>query len=313
MRMEKILMTAMLKHSAFCLAISTDRKYLAVGAERWVRILSFPEMKLLQKLPIRHASSMVFLKDHNSLFVVSTTGEMFLWRTAGMERLGRWPVSLWSENPLFCCGSDYVALAHDGGVCVLHLPSMQCRDVYSCPDSEPRIAGCRDGKLHIITIPYKKRRGGIVYAVVDVQGNVHSQIPADRKLNGRHLSRPALLDDGRIALFQGSNRWCSNSALCTIDLHGHVIESHTVPEGYSCCDCDTVAASGRYIAFCHEISGGVTIYNQTDLSLVGQISDLELRQGSEVNPPANLLFVSDEELLVGTWERLFLYRIMPVS
>lgn len=132
MAMEKILMTVMLKHSAFCLAISTDRKYLAVSAERCVRILSFPEMKLLQKLPIRHAGSMVFLEDHNSLFVVSTTGEMFLWSTAGMERLGRWPVSLWCENPLFCCGSDCVALAHDGGVCVLHLRSMQCRDVYSC-------------------------------------------------------------------------------------------------------------------------------------------------------------------------------------
>lgn len=84
-----------------------------------------------------------------------------------------------------------------------------------------------------------------------------------------------------------------------------------MPEGYSCCDCDTVEVSGRYIALCHKISGGVTIYNQADLSLVGQISDLELRQGSEGNPPADLLFISNEELFVGTWERLFLYRMIP--
>lgn len=182
-----------------------------------------------------------------------------------MERLGRWPVSLWCENPLFCCGSDCVALAHDGGVCVL---------------------------------------------ICD-RCNAETSIPADRKLDGKYISRPALLDDGRIALFQGFNRWCSRCSLCTTDLNGHVIESHTVPEGYSCCDCDTVEVSGRYIALCHKISGGVTIYNQADLSLVGQISDLELRQGSEGNPPADLLFISNEELFVGTWERLFLYRMIP--
>ncbi len=311
--MKELLLTGALKQSAYALAMSEDRSCLAIGSDRWVQILSFPEMQPLQKLPIRHVGSMVFLENGRTLLATSTTGDLFLWDAAGMKCLGKWPTQFWREGPLFCCGPDCVALAYDDGVCLFDLRSGRFKEVYACPGREPWIAGCQDGKLYILTVAYKKRRQNFGYVVVDLQGNVHSRSFSDRKLNGLHFSRPVLLDGGTIALLSSAGSQClvpGGSSLYTIDPSGHVTESKTVPKTYSCCPCDAAAAFGHYLGFTHSAPphNGVTLYDAADGSFVGQISDAELRQGSDANLPSCLLFLSEEELLVGTWKGLFSYR-----
>lgn len=316
--MKKLLLTGALKQSAYCLAMSEDRSCLAISSNRWVQILSFPEMQLLQKLPIRHVCSMVFLENGHTLLAASTTGDLFLWDAARMKHLGKWPTQFWREGPLFYCGTDCVALAHDDGVCLFNLYSGQFEEVYACPGREHWIAGCQDGKLYILTIAYKKKWQNFGYAVVDLQGNVHSQSFSDRKLNGLRFSRPVLLDGGTIALLSSASPQClvsGGNSLYMIDLSGHVTEFKAAPKAYSCCPCDAVAAFGRYLGFTHSVPphNGVTLYDVADGSFIGQISDAELRHGDDVTPPSCLLFLSEEELLVGTWERLFLYRMVPIS
>lgn len=315
---EKASSYSALKKIAYCLAMSEDRSRLAISSNREVQILSFPEMQLLQKLPICHVGSMLFLKNSDSLLTVSTTGDIFLWNGAETKQLGKWPTQFWREGPLFYCGSDCVALAYNDGVCLFDLHAGRFEEIYACPGREHWIAGCQDGKLRIPTIAYRKRWQNFGYAVVDLQGNVHSQCFSDRKLNGRRFSRPVLLDGGTIALLSSASPRClfsGGNSLYTIDLGGHVAEYKTVPKTYSCCPCDAAAAFGRSLAFAHSAlsHNGVTLYDAADGSFVGQISEAELRQGSDVNPPSCLLFLSEEKLLVGTWEGLFSYRMVPIS
>lgn len=315
--MKELLLTGTLKQSAYCLAMSEDRSRFAISSDQWVQILSFPEIQLLQKLPIRHICSMLFLKNSHTLLATSTTGDLFLWDAAGMKRLGKWPTQFWREGSLFCCAPDCVALAYDDGVCLFHLHSGRFEEVYACPGRQPWIAGCQDGKLHILTVAYRKRRQSFGYAVVDLQGNVRSQSYSDRKLNGLRFSRPVLLDGGTIALLSSASPQRlvpGGSALYTIDSSGHATEFRAVPKAYSCCPCDAAATLGRYLGFTHSTPhNGVTLYDITDGSFVGQISDTALRCGDDITPPSCLLFLSEEEFLVGTWEGVFSYRIVPTT
>ena len=311
---KKLLLTGTLKQSAYCLAMSEDRSHFAIGSGREVQILSFPEMQPLQNLPIRDIGSMLFLKNSHTLLAASTTGDLFLWDAAGMKCLGKWPAQFWREGPLFCCAPDCVALAYDDGVCLLHLHSGRFEEVYACPGREPWIAGCQNGNLYILTAAYRKRRQNFGYAVVDLQGNVRSQSFSDRKLNGLRYSRPVLLDGGAIALLSSAGSQClvpGGSALYTIDPSGHVTEFRAVPKAYSCCPCDAAATFGRYLGFTHSTPhNGVTLYDVTDGSFVGQISDTALRCGDDRTPPSCLLFLSEEEFWIGTWEGLFSYRMV---
>lgn len=258
---------------------------------------------------------MVFLENCHTLVAASTIGELFLWETAGMKHLRKWPTQFWREGPLFCCGPDCVAAAHDGGVCLLSLQTARFREVYTCPGAQAWIAGYQAGKLHILTVPFGRKWERFGYTVVDTQGNLCSRSTLNRALNSHSFSQPVLLKDGSLALLSSTRGSLLNrTALYTIDPCGCVTEFRTVPKTYRrgpCCPLDGAASYGRYLGFIHGVPHGVTMYDWSDGSLVGEISDSALRQDEEIIPPSCILFLSEETLLVGTWDQLLVYRIVP--
>lgn len=300
------------KYGAFSLAVSSDYKCLAVGAGSKVQILSLPEATVLHTLPICNASSMVFLDNCESLLVVTTTGGIFLWKSEKLHRLGQWPASLWRESPIFGCGQNYVALAHDEGVCLFDLQSRQFKDVYLCPGRSAEIAAYKNGKLHMITYAFTKDWQKIQRVAIDLQGNTYDIVEADCKLDVSNISRPVLLENNTIAFFAVFRRhiFTPDKSICTIDCNGHVVKSQSVPANYPITGCAAISVSKRYIAYAHMVSPhGVTMYAQDDLSLMGQITSGELWQEKNISPPSSLLFLSDAQLLIGTWDALFLYQI----
>lgn len=316
--MSKIMLKKTVEFEALRLAISSDKKYLAIASEQSVRILSLPDFILLKDIHVAHTSSLTFTNYGSiSLLITTTSGRIFLYNKAIVEDLGTWPKSFWRENPLFCCGDNHVVLAYDEGICLFDIQTRQFKNIYSCTNKELRIAACQNGRLYLITYNCGRKLQKVERLVIDVYGHTYERVFTDRKINTTDISHPMLLTRNRIGIFitQGqSTAFQGAGVFCVIDSLGHIIESKVVPKGYFICGCSIGASSSRYIALPHETSPhAVTLYDQENQFYVNLISEAELRRDGGINPPASVLFLSDEELLVGTWRRLYLYQIFSAQ
>lgn len=139
-----------------------------------------------------------------------------------------------------------------------------------------------------------------------------AQLNADVLSLGLH---PLLLPDGRIVVSTEvlSSKRPYDSALIAINPNdGSTETGERMPKnvfGFA----DFIGSSlspTRYIAHVFNNSKNLLLFRLSDLSYAGKIDDCDLSERSECNCIATTLFLSDEQLVVGTWNEMLLFRIV---
>lgn len=294
---------------ALRLAISPNKRYIAASSERCVRILSVPSLKILWKLPISHTVSMVFSDDSKMLIATTTTGEIYRWSADGSEMLGKWPKELWYEGPIFYCNDGCIALACRNSISVFNIHTKEFRSILNCALKTPLIAGILGDKIAIIIIDDSSVRQEIVTQWISTKGDILSTCRASEKVVLRQYSLPILLSNGTIALLSAPSWFGKFGTISIFGPDGHMEKYDIIPKEYDVSGC-RVASSEKYIAVAHEVCPHrVTIYVYNPCTYMSCIEEGILCGSLDINPPSDVLFLSENELLVGTWERLMLFSI----
>lgn len=296
------------RQGAMCIAVSPDGSRAAVSSERSVGIYTLPELKRECSFRLSNPGTMVFLSDNRSLLILNTTGVLYLWDGAELERLGDWQVPEWYENPLHYIGEDTVLWAAVGGVWRYHVPSRTMTRLYETEHNVQlgpvengvvRFAECKRSYIGLHPIDF---------VTMTTEGEVLSRVTTREKLpecfwpgcwteDGSFVYGAKLVPENLTGLR-------TEGCIFRVDTRsGEVLVRRSV-DFYSM-DTGFSFQRGMVIQSSHALQKDIVFRNPGTLEEIGRIEYDAMLGKLDLNPLEEVVFLDDDMFLLGSWNRLF--------
>lgn len=335
-----ITIVRMINHPAYAAALSSDYGRIAISGSKDVAVYSLIDYTLIQKIPVKNASSMVFLSDNCSMLILNTTGSWFLWDGIKLKHKGKWPVPQWREDPLHYADDAHIFWSGSGGIWCFDAITCSIKLLFST-DDRTIICSCSNGIIKYLSfVDSSVDERYIRIAEMLFDGTVLYTNISKQQVQARRINLPAWSEDGIIAVstiaapmglerdvtaalpyeFTTKGRACVKEAaewvqpwspphavMYLMDREGNVLRelhSNANDGGNLFCGHGLLAKScfsARSVSF-------MTISN---LEMVGIIGENDLVYGIEPNPPTFVLFLPKKRILVGSWNKLFVCQCVP--
>ena len=332
-----IVLKQRIRHGAFSYAVSHDLHKMAISSDKDIAIYSIPDFCQLAVVPVRNTSSMVFLSDNISLLVLNSIGQMFHWNGEMLEDHGVWPVPQWYESPLFYGSDSKIFWGSQGGIWSYNVVQRSMKKILSIP-KDVNICRCDHGVIKALLTESSSVDEQIIGLMeVSYEGEILSKRETKVPLKTRLINQPAWSNDdyiavstiaapeqarpiferiatysftpeGRAVLEQDfwlpENISCPHSILYLLDGTGDIC----IAKEFDADDNDGNLFCGNGIlAQCCSGEENVVLMRMADLQEICNIPKSLLTKGIKVNPPTFVWFAPDNLLVVGSWERLFVF------
>lgn len=326
-----------IRHAAFGFAISPDGSKIAVSGARDIIVLSLPDLQRLQSISINNAGSMVFLSDNCSMLILNTTGMTFFWNGTTAEKIGKWPVPRWFEEPLFYGDDNHIFWGSVGGVWCYDIHSRAMTQVFTTK-KEAVICRCDQGIVKILLISNHADEQRIGMAEISFDGDILYECRAKHALKTRLVNRPAWSDDDLIAISTiaapqesfpvlprviaykftldgramidedtetGEAAMPAHSILYLLDKKGNIlIENHS---GQDDDDGHLYYGNGIFAMSCSS-QEKIRLFDAATLRQIYCFQKSNFSADNGINPPTFVCFSPDGKVLTGSWSRLYRFR-----
>lgn len=303
----EVVLSKVIRSAAFVIAVSPDELRLAVSGERKITVFSLSGFEKEYTIPVRHVSSMIFLKDNCSMLILNTTGDCYLWTGTTLERIGKWTDTQCARTPLFYAGQNTVFWSGCGAVWKYDIAEQQMTKVFSA-EGEPFICRVGEGVIRLVCLKYNKSWQHMGIYKLDYNGSVLHKCTTKNRLQTNIFGIPCWNEDELIAI----------STVATIDgVHGFLYlvnsengdvlvqkESSLILEGGDC-----FCGNGLIAQVLPVLDKSVTIYAADKLKLLYRLDKEVLDEKNDINPPTMVCFLKSGEILIGSWEKLFVYDV----
>jgi len=336
---------------AFAEAVSPDGLTLAVAGERKVVLYRLKDLSVISIIRIANPNAMVFLSDNQSLFILNTTGSAFLWNGTTLACLCKRKPFFADAVTIQYIRDDCILCGNRGGLWRYDVIARKVRQLYktsrmlqlcSCTngilrcilfDSEEAPSSVRllqltdDGKpikSGVIQLPH--RYSGWInkcvwtdsdrifisfgYAVARTPSEEPPSVATMEEKLTQLLPKEVLSQDlvemlaelGTI--FAGRE---SRSALCVADADGNLLQSITDSGNDG-----NLYDVGSFLVKSEEVgTERVVFYERETLEQVCCLDRDFFMANGEPNPPTFVRHTPDGRLLIGSWSRLYVFRIQP--
>ena len=303
----ELVLGRIIRSAAYEIAVSPDESRLAISGERKITVFSLSGFEKEYTIPVRHASSMIFLEDNCSMLILNTTGDCYLWTGTTLERIGRWAAAQCGRTPLFYAGQNTVFWAGCGTVWKYNITERQMTKIFTM-NSEPFICRIGDGIIRLVSLKYNKSRQYMEIYRLDYNGSILHHCSTKNRLQTNIFGVPCWNEDELIAV----------STVATIDgIHGFLYlinsengdvlvqkESSLILEGGDC-----YGGNGLIAQVLPVLDKSVTIYAADNLKLLYRLDKEVLDEKNDINPPTKVCFLKSGKILIGSWESLFVYDV----
>lgn len=299
-----------IQHGAFRIAVSQDKRKVAISSERDIAVYSLPNFDKIDTIPVKNASSMVFLWDNCSMIILNTTGGLFLWQEGVLTSRGQWPAPQWVENPLVYSGNRYVFWTSQGVVWRYEIFLKEMTEIYTSTN-ELDICSCEDGVLKIIGYRYCPSEQHIEITKIDYDGRIIDAKQTSSSMDIFYINRSCWTPND-IIVFSSISSPCvddlveQSSFIYMIDAtSGNILtrnkRNNFLEAGNVFCGVNMVGAIFSVFA------RSVEFYDTRTGECVGSVGQRELKSLGQYNWPWSVYFLSDTHVLLGSPR--FLYEL----
>ena len=305
----ELVLDRIVRSAALEIAVSPDESRVAVSGERKITVFSLPEFKKEYSIPVRNTNSMIFLEDNCSMLILNTIGGFYLWTGTTLESVGRWAVAECAGVSLFYAGHNTAFWAGHGAVWKYNIAEHQLTKVFSV-DGEPFICRVGDGVIRLVCLKYNKSRQYMEIYRLDYNGSILYHCTTKNRLQTNMFGEPCWNDDEMIAISTVSTTDSICGFLYLVDSkNGDVLIQKYIPYAMEIGDC--FCGNGLIAQVSPVIAKTVTIYAADNLKQLYQLDKTVLDERNNINPPTKVHFLKNGKVLVGSWERLFVYDVDP--
>lgn len=318
--MMKLVLERAINKPSIVFALSPQKDKLAAASARKIFLYSLPDLNLLKVIPLHHVHRILWL-DNDIFYAVTVSGyvSVFSPEREKMERVGQWSKSYWSELDIFFCGKDkFVSSYFCHGICAFDLANHSSRSIYHDKKYVFKIAGVKDELFYGImtkqvTLPFQRSFQKAFAFIGDSSGKTFKTTPVSQKMKGS-FAPIRLLDNGNIACTYAKRvpgSCVKRPYLFLVDpVTGNISELGQIPSKDD--EISTFAISPeQYYAFAFAFfEGNALICRKGNLSDCVLIDTHDRCTEKEDNGITTVAFLSDEHILVGTWNETLLFRII---
>ena len=300
------------RQGAMCIAVSPDGTHAAVSSERSVGLYTLPELKREGSFRLSNAGTMVFLSDNRSLLILNTTGVLYLWDGAELERLGDWQVPEWYENPLHYIGADTVLWAAVGGVWRFPVPSRTMTRLYETErnvqlgpleNGVVRFAECKRSYIGLHPIDF---------VTMTTEGEVLSRVTTREKLpecfwpgcwteDGSFIYGAQLIPQNLTGLREEGCIFRVDTRSGEVQVRRSV-DLYSMNTGFS-------FQRGLVVQRSHALHRDTLFRDPESLEELGRIEYDAMLGKLDLNPLEEVVFLGGDSFLLGSWSRLFRMRV----
>lgn len=326
-----------IRHGAFSCAVSHDLHEFAISGSKDIKVYSVPDFEELYCIPVKNVCTMVFLSDNRSILILNTSGILFFWDGSNLKRVGHWPVPEWYETPMHYGDDAHIFWGNVGGVWKYDAKERSMNQVFST-EKDVYICSCDHGIIKVLlTNSDSADEGQIELLKLAYSGEVLSRKVTKDPLKIRLIHRPVWSDDmiaiSAIAAPHRSKPVFERVVKYQFTPEGRAILKEDIwspePEGRPHCMLyllDTEAnildaqksnshdgnlyCGNGILAKCCTDEECVVVMRLNNLQDVCYIRKNLLTKGTEGNPPTFAWFGPDDLLVIGSWHRLFVFRIV---
>lgn len=303
----ELVLEKIIRSAAYRIAVSPDGSRLAISSERKVTILSLPDLKKENAIPVRHTSSMIFLEDNYSMLVLDTTGGFYLWNGEELENLGRRPVPRWVEGPLFYAGRNSAFWAGGGAVWKYDVEKRQMTKVFST-EREPFLCRVDDGIIRLVTLAYNQTLQHMEIFQIDHEGAVLSSCRT-KELQTAVFGMPCWDENDRIAISTAAST-AKGAASFVYVIDGKNGEVLSQTETQAEWETGDFYCGNGLLAKCNQVlKKKIRFFEAQSMNVLCDLQVERIEESGEVNPPTMVAFLPDGRILAGSWRRLFVFRL----
>lgn len=298
-----------IRSAAFDIAVSPDGSRLAICGERKITIFSLPGLYKENTIRVSHTSSMVFLGDNKSMLILTTTGRCIFWNGQILESLGKWQVPRWEEKPVFYAGGNDVFWAGSHGIWKYNVNEGTMLKIFQTPH-EPYICRVEDGIVYAVILKYGVQLQHIEILELDFAGTVKRACISRNNIQAALFGEPCWNKNGNIAISTCVSKPLGVYSYCYLidSVNGEIIFQKCEPHSGSCGD--FYAAKDLLVKVGDALAEDVSIFDASNMRMLHRIEKTYLAGTDGVNPPSTVTFLDDGRLLVGTWTKLFVFKIV---
>lgn len=310
-----------LPFKGFHLSISPNKQKLASLSNTSINVFSLNPLLHIGQYKINHPTKVAWISD-DELYVITSEGKVYLWKQEALSLIGRWDKALWSRQSVWFTQHGLITTfvnekKQSYGIAHFDLSDSSSTEIYQCPkDKKVCLAGTKNN-LAIGLMSHNSGSTSINTGSIftlNIESGEERMAPLANKVRFSTIADPIFHDDAYITfpvlqMPPLSFRW---ERLITVDLFGHIIaEGDHLPDPWNPVMNNTGSQSpSNYIATdCGLDPASIALFNKNDLSLVHLIEPNQIWLRRPNNYPSSIVFSSDNELIVGTWEEILLFRI----
>lgn len=295
-----------LKNPSYFYAVSPDRSRIAVAGERRITVYSLPDFKELERVKVLHSKSVVFLSDNRSLLIVSTTGATSLWDGMAVEKLGKWPVPTWQEEPLFSGGDDRAVWAGCGGIWIYDVRQRKIEKVYTSP-RKLRICGCDGQTIKCIALSNDGEAAEAEILRISYGGQILQRAMTSVEIFADSDVYPAWSDEGTIAVATPVQPPLPLFMAYLLNEDGQVLGQEWIrmaaDYGSFFCGSGMIAKVSAYAEKC------ILFLRADNFDPILKLDKKQLEQHGIKTPPTFAWFGVEGRIAIGCWDKLVIFKV----
>lgn len=326
-----------IRHGAYAYAVSHDLRKIAISGSKDIQVYSVPDFEKLNCIPFKNVCTMVFLSDNCSILILNTTGMLFIWDGSSLKKVGSWPVPVWHETPMYYGADESIFWGSVGGIWKYDVQERSMKQIFST-EKEVFICNCEHGIIKaLLTNSDSADEGLIELLELAYDGEVLSQKVTKDLLKLRLIRRPIWGDDmiaiSTIAAPRQSNPVFERVVKYQFTPEGRAIleediwapgivsrpycmlyfldtEANILAANESASHDGDLYCGNGFLAKCCADEECVVVMRLDNLKDVCYVRKSLLTKGTEGNPPTFAWFGPDDLLVIGSWQKMFVFKIL---
>lgn len=262
---------------------------------------------------------------------------LFIWDGSSLKKVGSWPVPVWHETPMYYGADESIFWGSVGGIWKYDVQERSMKQIFST-EKEVFICNCEHGIIKaLLTNSDSADEGLIELLELAYDGEVLSQKVTKDLLKLRLIRRPIWGDDmiaiSTIAAPRQSNPVFERVVKYQFTPEGRAIleediwapgivsrpycmlyfldtEANILAANESASHDGDLYCGNGFLAKCCADEECVVVMRLDNLKDVCYVRKSLLTKGTEGNPPTFAWFGPDDLLVIGSWQKMFVFKIL---
>ena len=306
-----LILDKLIKKPAYSIAVSHDGKRVAISGERKVYVYEIATWEKIIEIKISNVSCMHFLEDNNSIIILNTTGNFFVWDGNEIKFQKKIPESKRTWEIFYYISDELILVPHTGsGVLWYNVKTNQLSQFYTTHQWITKIGDVSNGKIRLLSGDVEVKEQCFELVTLDYEGNVLSKVLTESMATDS-FSEPLFIKENMFALSTlKSNRnilsWMSGRCgdLYFINTEGKVLRQITMNS-----EPKLLHMGNMLVTYQSGIRQGVDFCNLETMKIENRLEERFFEEVEKPNPVSEIKMLDEKHILIGTWGALYVFRI----